>query len=516
MTAEVTGTAGTAGTVRRRTPTRLDALPAPAVVAGTLLLLAVAAIALSALGLTGYSPLVLLVDAPVAVVATAVPSALLGRLVRSPAYRTSSVITGLLLFFLLPPTLDPAGLGLLVAACVVAAASKFVLAVRGRHVLNPAAFGAFAVAATGLTGSSWWVASTALTPVLLVAATLVVLRTRLTGPVLAFVLPAAALVVAGQVRAGTEVLPALVTALTSTPIVFLAAFMLTEPITLPRGTGRRLVVAAVVGALVALPYWVALRLGPIAPSPEIALLLGNLLGAVLAVPAAARMRFLGARPLGADVWEYRFTPERSLHHEAGQYLELQVPHERPDRRGIRRTLSIVSPPGAADVRVAVRSPAGRSSFKQALADLREGGEVRAVTVGGAFTLPRRRDRPLLLVASGIGITPFVSQLQAEAADRAAGRPPRDVTLVYRVRSAVEVPYRDELSATGVPVVLVAPDATVLPPGWSAESDLEAALRTRAADRTASVSGTPSFVSRTRRLLRAAGARAIRTDAFAGA
>ncbi len=67
----------------------------------------------------------------------------------------SSLITGLLLYFLFWPTQFSAGLQYLdlagvALACVLASASKYALAWRGRHIFNPAAAGAFI---TGLTGT---------------------------------------------------------------------------------------------------------------------------------------------------------------------------------------------------------------------------------------------------------------------------------------------------------------------------------------------------------------------------
>ena len=70
----------------------------------------------------------------------------------------SSLITGLLLYFLFWPSfkmLDIAGVAI---ACVLASASKYALAWRGRHIFNPAAAGAFAAGLTGLNIATWWVA----------------------------------------------------------------------------------------------------------------------------------------------------------------------------------------------------------------------------------------------------------------------------------------------------------------------------------------------------------------------
>ena len=86
---------------------------------------------------------------------------------RLPLRLESALITSFILLFVLRPTLDPAALAGIALAGVVASASKYLLAWRGRHIFNPAAVGAtvltlFGAAVPALGASSWWVG----TPVL--------------------------------------------------------------------------------------------------------------------------------------------------------------------------------------------------------------------------------------------------------------------------------------------------------------------------------------------------------------
>lgn len=487
-----------------------------------LVLITAAAVLGSALRWIAYPLPGVLASLVVAVVVARLAAALMGAIARAPVHGASSWITGLILFLLLYPSDRPQDLLLLAAAAIVAAASKYLVTVGGRHVLNPAAAGAFVVGLTGLSGGVWWVANPALLPVVAVTGLAVAIRVGVVLPAIVLAAGGALLEAGASAVQGAEPLGALAAAVTSTPVVFLAAFMFTEPVTLPPRRGQRYAVAVVVAVLLAVPYVLPLRLGTLGPSPELALLLGNVLALVLARPAAAQLTFVGRRPLTASATEYAFTPDRPLKHEAGQHLELQLPHRGADRRGIRRTLTIVSAPGDESLRVAVRTREPLSTFKQALDVLPLGTSVRAVTVSGAFTLPADRAVPLLLVASGIGITPFISQLQAERAAVAAGAPVRDVLLVDRVPTGEDLPYRDVLEGSGVRVLVVCPDPATLgpvPEHWHVTARLDAAaLRSvlpDPADRLAYVSGSPAFVGRARGILRAAGVRRIRTDAFAG-
>ena len=49
-----------------------------------------------------------------------------------------------------------------------------------------------------------------------------------------------------------------------------------------------------------------------------------------------------------------------------------------------------------------------SAAKQVLLGLQPGDELTATSVGGDFVLSRDPNRPVLLIAAGIGITPFLA------------------------------------------------------------------------------------------------------------
>jgi len=126
--------------------------------------------------------------------------------------------------------------------------------------------------------------------------------------------------------------------------------------------------------------------------------------------------------------------------------------------------------------------------------------------------------PLLLVAGGIGITPFVSQLRHLTASGER----RDIVLVYAVSSSEELAYAEELAASGLPVLVTAPTAPAgMPASWEylGPGRLDASLlASRVPDltsRTAYVSGPPALVTSLTRQLRELGVRRIHTDYFSG-
>lgn len=154
-----------------------------------------------------------------------------------------------------------------------------------------------------------------------------------------------------------------------------------------------------------------------------------------------------------------------------------------------------------------------STYKRALAAVRPGGVLTATGVWGDFVLPRR-SQPLLLVAAGIGVTPFVSQLRELAATGAG----RDIVLLFVASRAEELPYRDELA--GARVVVFTPDEPAdLPAAWTwaggerLTADAVARFVPDVPARRAFVSGPPGLIADLAPALRRA--RSLTTDAFAG-
>jgi glycine betaine catabolism B len=450
----------------------------------------------------------------------------LAALFRVQPHSESSLITGLLLYFLFWPTqfgqafagVEVAGVAL---ACVLASASKYALAWRGRHVFNPAAAGAFITGLTGLNIATWWAGTPSMLWLLVPGALLVLHRTRKMLMAAVFTVIATSIVAAGLLQSGVDPGGALWQALAQSPIVFFVGFMLTEPLTLPPRRWQQLALAAVVGVLFATPF----NFGFVANSPELALLVGNLAAFLAGQRGSVRLLFRHSRRLTPTTTEFVFEPRRPLRHAPGQYLELDLPHAKPDGKGRRRVFSLTTPPDARLVKIGVGTAEPVSAAKQKLLALKPGDGLTATTVAGDFVLPRRSKSPVLLIAAGIGITPYLSHLSEGSAGT------RDTVLLYLARNASELAYADELKQSGARVIARLADGSA-PPDFieDAAAGMEEAaggpmarldgpaLRRLVPDvarRTVFISGSPASVGSLRRAARQAGARRIRVDSFAG-
>ncbi len=101
--------------------------------------------------------------------------------------------------------------------------------------------------------------------------------------------------------------------------------------------------------------------------------------------------------------------------------------------------SLSAPPSENLLRITVKSAGAHSA---ALRALHPGTRVYAEGPYGAFTDERRRERQVLLIGAGVGITPVRAMFESMPAG------PGDITLIYRASSAADVVLGAELDAIG--------------------------------------------------------------------
>ena len=451
------------------------------------------------------------------------------RIVALPWRLESSLITAHILLFVLRPTLDLAGLGGIALAAAVASLSKYLIAWHGRHILNPAAVGAtvltlVALAVPALGVPSWWIGTPAMAGPVALLGIVILWRTeklRVIGVFFVVAVGVAVMRTAAQYEAAglpTEISDIFWPIVSSSPFLFLGAFMLSEPLTLPPRRRQQFVVAAIVGVLAGWP----IDLGAISLGQERALIIGNIVAFAFAARSAVRLVLDSRAQLTPTVRELTFRARGPLRFVPGQYVELEVPHHHADARGTRREFSIASAPADLPfVRVAFREAQGAaakppSSYKRALAAVEPGTPLPVTGVWGDFVLPKRPAAPILMVAAGIGVTPFVSQLRhAQLTEEQ-----RDVVLVYVASDASELAYRPELEATGVPVIVFTRDRPEqLPSHWmwarGVRLNAEGLMQVvpDIVSRHAYISGPPGLIADLAPALERA--RSITTDAFSG-
>ena len=487
-----------------------------------LIFLVVAAGALSLLGLLPFQPLGLLVSLSILVFVCWVANSIFARVFNVPANTESLYITAFILALIITPrspgqTLAAGSLFLLWAG-VWAMASKYILAIRRKHIFNPAAV---AVALTALTlnqAASWWVGTPAMMPFVLLGGLFVARKMARFDLILSFLTTACAVILGAELAKGVGVIPATGRLLADSPVLFFAFVMLTEPSTTPPSRTRRVVYGTLVGSLFA-PF---LHFGQLYFTPELALLVGNVFSYLVSPKARYSLRLKARAQLAPDIYDLRFTSDRRLRFRPGQYLEWTLGHSRPDSRGNRRYFTVASSTGEREVRIGVKFHPGSSSFKKALLAMRPGDQIVASQLAGDFVLPASKREKLVFMAGGIGITPFRSMIR-DLLDRKEARP---ITVLYSSKAAPEIVYADVLEEArkqlGIKTVYTLTDANCAPPDWQGGTgrfDAEMIAKTVPDywERTFYLSGPRSLVVGFEEVLRNIGIPKgrIKTDFFPG-
>jgi len=225
--------------------------------------------------------------------------------------------------------------------------------------------------------------------------------------------------------------------------------------------------------------------------------------------AEGTMAFHFVRPTG-----FQFTAGNAAN------LTLLEPPQ-TDGKGSTRTFSIVSAPHENELVFATRMR--DSAFKRFLRDAPPSTRARLAEPGGEFTLDAGDERPAVLLAGGIGVTPFVSMSRHAAHQRLA----RPIWLFHSNRRPEDAPFLEELMALErrnpkYRFVGTMTDMAGSARPWNGERGFvdEAMLRRHLGDLLAAVyyvAGPPAMVEAMQEMLAGAGvpADAMRTDEFYG-
>lgn len=128
---------------------------------------------------------------------------------------------------------------------------------------------------------------------------------------------------------------------------------------------------------------------------------------------------------------FHFDKPAGFHFKAGQAIDLVLGEH-------RHAFSIVTAPSEGEIVIATRMR--DSEFKRALKATAVGGKAGIDGPFGSLTLHKDATRAAILIAGGIGITPYMSMLRQATADRLAHR----IVLLYSVRRPSDAAFLDEL------------------------------------------------------------------------
>jgi ferredoxin-NADP reductase/Na+-translocating ferredoxin:NAD+ oxidoreductase RnfD subunit len=393
-----------------------------------------AALFFSAIGSLSYTPFAIVFSASLLVAVCYTVNWILAKLLRAPTNWESSILTALILSLIITPAASLQDLTFLIAAGTLAMAAKYVLAIRNKHIFNPAAIAVVLTGYGALESASWWVGTSVLTPFVIIGGLLVARKIRRSNMVFTFIgfaLVSTLLFAALEQR---NLGMTLQNTLLHSSLFFLAFTMLTEPWTSPTTKKKRYIYAAIVGVLFA----PGIHIGTIFSTPELALVIGNIVAFAMTPIIKTKLQ-MGKRHFYGKVTEdIELIPERSFTYKPGQYVEVTLPHSAADSRGLRRYFTLASSPTESTLRLGTRYYENGSTFKK---KLRESGDsifMSAGQLGGDFVMPNDASQKLAFIAGGIGITPFRSMVKylSDTGDK------RSVKLLYGERSVKDVAYSE--------------------------------------------------------------------------
>ncbi len=379
----------------------------------------------------------------------------------APTNNESAYISALILALIITPIASFQDVWLFFWAGVLAMSTKYILAIHKKHIFNPVAI-AVVLTAIGINGAaSWWVGTSSLAPFVLVGGILIVRKIKRANLLYSFIIASLATSVLFAILSGGDVFKTVTNIVLNSSLLFLGFVMLTEPLTTPPTKKMQILYGAFVGILSA-PQ---LKIAGMYSTPELALSIGNIFSYAVSPKYKLLLRLKQKIQYGADVFDYQFFLGKKLSFVPGQYMEWTLTHENPDARGNRRYFTIASSPTEDALHLGIKFYPQGSSFKKTLASLDANIPIVGAQLSGEFTLPKNPAEKCVLIAGGIGITPFRSMIKYLIDTNQ----PRPITLFYANKMVSEIAYREIFDEArkrlGINTVYTLTDKNKIPKEW---------------------------------------------------
>ena len=475
------------------------------------------ALVLAMFGNLGFNPLALLVSTALLLTACWGINRAFAFVFNVPVNHESSIITALILALLITPSFDTYVLLFLLAASGLAMASKYVLTIKDVHIFNPAALAVVLTALGPQQSASWWIGTAVMLPFVIVGGVLVVRKIRRWHMVATFFVTTFLATVLFAWLGHGDTLTALRHAIMTSPIFFLGFVMLTEPLTSPGTRTKQMWFGGLVGLL--LPPQV--HVFSFYTSPELSLVIANIFSYIINPRVRLFPVLTQTFQIAANSVDFVFNPRQRVAYQPGQYMEWTLPHTGVDNRGNRRYFTLASSPTEPTLRLGVKFYEPSSSYKQAMLSMTHESSIVAAQVTGDFVLPRNKNKKLVFIAGGIGVTPFRSMTKylIDTHDK------RDVTMLYAASTKQDIAYmevfeqaRQELGMTTTYILAQLEQASgpYLRSGY-VDTDAIVATVPDFKNRVFYISGSHQMVDAVEQTLKALGVsgRSIKKDYFPG-
>lgn len=164
--------------------------------------------------------------------------------------------------------------------------------------------------------------------------------------------------------------------------------------------------------------------------------------------------------------DFRLVEPTTIAFKPGQFISFEMPHPETGHL-VTRAYSIASSPSRPEIITLLFNRVSGGPGSTLLYGLKEGGTTQFKGPAGHFTLREDPGRDLLFIATGTGIAPIWSMLQANA-ERAD---PKPATLFWGLRSQRDLYYQDDVLtlAQKIPKLTTVLTLSRPEPGWTGET-----------------------------------------------
>ncbi|MCH7850308.1 MAG: FAD-dependent oxidoreductase [Nanoarchaeota archaeon] len=154
-----------------------------------------------------------------------------------------------------------------------------------------------------------------------------------------------------------------------------------------------------------------------------------------------RMKILDRLEIAEDTYEIRLKKPLNFTYKAGQYVSIIINDKVNDGRGKMRSFSLSSSPSNSKfISTCFRLPKKHSDFKNYLMKYPMGTEVSISGPRGKFILPESTEKLVVMIAGGVGITPFIGMIKFATETKSKQK----IKLLYTDKSEKRIAYFDEL------------------------------------------------------------------------
>ncbi len=151
-------------------------------------------------------------------------------------------------------------------------------------------------------------------------------------------------------------------------------------------------------------------------------------------------KIIDKKEVAEETLSVSFQIDEPIVFKPGQYMFIKLLNPPfTDQEGDKRQFSINNPPSQNTV-LEMTTRLTDSAFKKSLKELPLNTTVEIGPIAGVFTLPENPLKPLVFIAGGIGITPFMSMLRHVSKNSL----PYKITLVYSNRNQASTAYLQEI------------------------------------------------------------------------